>query len=161
MGEIFNQHSYVVVAAIVLFIAWTVLRRVARWMRRIMFIAVIALVAAGMGLLRTGGGDIAQASDVQTALADGKPVAVQFYSDWCIACLAAKPFVDGLERELDGKAQILRADIRSDVGADLAQRFGIKTVPGFVVLTPDGKVRLRFDGVRTVPVGALREALGS
>ena len=160
MGEIFNQHSYVVFAAVALFVAWTILRRVARWMRRIMFIAVIALVAAGMGLLRTGGGDIAAASDVQTALAEGKPVAVQFYSDWCVACLAAKPFVDGLERELDGKAQILRADIRSDVGADLAERFGIHTVPAFVVLTPDGKVRLRFDGVRMVPVGELRDALG-
>lgn len=160
MGELLNQNSYVIAAAVALFAAWAILRRVARWMRRIMLVAVIALVVAAMGLLRTGGGDVAEASDVQTALADGRPVAVQFYSDWCVACLAAKPVVDRLERELEGRATILRADIRSDVGAQLAEAFGITTVPGFVVLTPDGKVRLRLNGVRWVPLGRLRDALG-
>ena len=76
-----------------------------------------------------------------------------------MACLAAKPVVDGLEREYEGRATVVRADIQSDPGRAVARRFDIKVVPSFVVLRPDGKVLYRNEGSGGVPVPELRRAL--
>jgi thiol-disulfide isomerase/thioredoxin len=74
-------------------------------------------------------------------------------------CLAAKPAVDGLEREFEGDARVVRANIQSDAGQRLARRYGIDVVPGFVVLDPAGRTVLRINGARGAPVAELRRAL--
>jgi thioredoxin-related protein len=52
----------------------------------------------------------------------------------------AKPVVDGLEQELDGKAQVLRLSVMDDVGGELAMRYGARGVPTFVLLDGAGEV---------------------
>ena len=54
----------------------------------------------------------------------------------------AKPTVDGLERDLDGKAAVLRLDVRSPVGREAAARFGVRAVPTLVVVDGQGQVVL-------------------
>jgi thioredoxin-related protein len=54
----------------------------------------------------------------------------------------AKPTVDGLERDLDGKAAVLRLDVRSPVGRESAARFGVRAVPTLVVVDGQGHVVL-------------------
>ncbi len=54
----------------------------------------------------------------------------------------AKPTVDGLEHDLDGKAAVLRLDVRSPVGREAAARFGVRAVPTLVVVDGHGQVVL-------------------
>ncbi len=76
-----------------------------------------------------------------------------------MACLAAKPAVDGLEREYEGRATVLRADIQTDAGRTLAARHDIDVVPSFVVLDGSGGLIYREEGTRGVPAADIRRAL--
>jgi thioredoxin-related protein len=46
--------------------------------------------------------------------------------------------VDGLERDLEGQAQVARLSILSDVGREVAQRYGVRSVPTFLIFDGDG-----------------------
>jgi thioredoxin-related protein len=52
----------------------------------------------------------------------------------------AKPVVDGIERELEGEAQVLRLSVMDGVGGHLAARYGARGVPTMVVLDGEGNV---------------------
>jgi len=52
----------------------------------------------------------------------------------------AKPVVDGIERELGDKAQVLRLNVMDGVGGQLAARYGVRGVPTLVVLDGAGNV---------------------
>ena len=52
----------------------------------------------------------------------------------------AKPVVDGLERDLEGKAQVVRLSVTDGVGGQLAARYGVRGVPTMVLLDGDGEV---------------------
>jgi thioredoxin-related protein len=51
----------------------------------------------------------------------------------------AKPVVDGIERELEGRAQVVRLNVMDGVGGQLAQRYGVRGVPTMVVLDGAGE----------------------
>ena len=70
------------------------------------------------------------------------PVLVDFFGDWCAPCKQMDPIVAELERELDGKAKVVKVDI--DQSAQLAQMLRIQAVPTFLAF---------FEGR---PVGAER-----
>ena len=53
-----------------------------------------------------------------------------------------KPIVDGLERKLDAKADVIRIDVTSQVGRAAAARFGVRAVPTLVVVSGDGHAAL-------------------
>lgn len=78
-----------------------------------------------------------------------------------MVCLAAKPAVDGLEREYEGRAVVLRADIQQPAGRELSERYGVDVVPGWVVLDPGGRVVVRLEGTRGAPIPRLRRALAA
>jgi len=59
----------------------------------------------------------------------------------------AKPVVDGLERELEGQAQVLRLNAMDAVGGKLAMRYGVRGVPTFVLLNGAGEVMLKQVGM--------------
>jgi hypothetical protein len=52
----------------------------------------------------------------------------------------AKPIVDGLEGDLEGRARVLRLNILDSVGRQAARRFGVGAVPAFFVLDGQGGV---------------------
>ena len=52
----------------------------------------------------------------------------------------AKPVVDGIERALEGKAQVVRLNVMDGVGGQLALRYGARGVPTMVVLDGVGEV---------------------
>ena len=54
--------------------------------------------------------------------------------------------MDGLERELEGQAQVLRLNVTDAVGGKLAMRYGVRGVPTFVLLNGMGEVVLRQVG---------------
>ena len=59
----------------------------------------------------------------------------------------AKPVVDRLERELDGKAEVIRLDMMSGVGRQAAAVFGVRVVPTLVVVDGQGQVSLTQVGL--------------
>ena len=73
----------------------------------------------------------------------------------------AKPVVDGLERDLQGKAALLRLNLSDAVSAELAARYGVRAVPTFVLLDGKGDPVLSRVGTpdREEVVGAVEQLL--
>jgi thiol-disulfide isomerase/thioredoxin len=62
-------------------------------------------------------------------------------------CLTAKPIVNGIEKDLEGTARVVRLDIGSDLGKSVAGRYGVTSVPALVVLDGSGEVVHRESGL--------------
>jgi len=59
----------------------------------------------------------------------------------------AKPIVDGIEKDLEGTAKVIRLSVTSQVGSQMAQRYGVRGVPTIVVLDGEGEVITMSVGV--------------
>lgn len=59
------------------------------------------------------------------------PVLVDFWAAWCGPCRMAAPEVEQLAREMAGRALILKVD--TEAQPSLAGRFGIQSIPNFMV----------------------------
>lgn len=63
----------------------------------------------------------------------------------------AKPIVDGLEKKLTGKADVVRLNVMSAVGQQAANRYGVRGLPTLVVV--DGKGQPVYNQVGIVRPG--------
>jgi thioredoxin 2 len=84
------------------------------------------------------------------------PVLVDFWADWCGPCHMAAPRVKELAREMAGKALVLKVD--TEAHPALAQRYGVRNIPNFVVLR-NGEVALQRAGV--APAAEMRSWLST
>ena len=50
-----------------------------------------------------------------------------------------KPIVDGLEKQLAGKAEVVRLDVMSNVGRAAAARYGVRGLPTLVLVDGNGQ----------------------
>mgnify|MGYP001550230039 CR=1 FL=1 len=62
-------------------------------------------------------------------------------------CLTAKPIVDGFEKDLQGRAKVIRLDVTSALGREIALSYGITGVPSTVVVSGQGEVVLQQSGI--------------
>lgn len=62
-------------------------------------------------------------------------------------CLAAKPIVHGIEKDLQGKAHVVRLNMLSKEGREIAGRYDVQGLPNLVVLDGTGKVIYRKNGI--------------
>ncbi len=60
-----------------------------------------------------------------------------------MTCLAARPIVDGLEKEWGQKVQFLHLEFRSRLGSEMGRQFGVGHIPAFFILDGDGRLRWR------------------
>jgi thioredoxin-related protein len=51
-----------------------------------------------------------------------------------------KPIVDGLERELEGQARVVRLSVMGQMGREIAHRYGVRGVPTFLVFDGQGEL---------------------
>jgi thioredoxin-related protein len=58
----------------------------------------------------------------------------------------AKPVVDGIEREIVNQARVVRIDVNSSQGRELAMHFGVRGVPTLLVFDGTGNVLLNQVG---------------
>lgn len=65
--------------------------------------------------------------------------------------------VDGLERDLGDSAKVIRLDVFTGLGQQMAARYGVRGVPTFVVLDGEGNVHEVSGGIPDV--GALAAAV--
>ncbi|MEA4941994.1 Thioredoxin [bioreactor metagenome] len=79
------------------------------------------------------------------AAVDAAPLAmVDFWADWCGPCKMVAPAVEKIAADYDGKALVAKVNI--DEEPELAQRFGVMSIPTLVFLK-DGQEIDRKVGV--------------
>jgi thioredoxin-related protein len=54
----------------------------------------------------------------------------------------AKPVVDGIERDSANSARVVRIDVNTSQGSELAQHFGVRGVPTLFVFDGNGSILL-------------------
>ena len=74
----------------------------------------------------------------------GKKVLLDFYADWCGPCRMVSPFVDEIAEE---NPQYLVGKINVDQEPELAQAFGVASIPMLIVMK-DGKIASQSAGAR-------------
>ena len=75
---------------------------------------------------------------------EGKTVLIDFYADWCGPCRMMAPVVEEIAAE---NADVIVGKINVDDEPELAQKFGVMSIPTLVVLR-DGKESARSTGAR-------------
>lgn len=73
-----------------------------------------------------------------------KPVLLDFYADWCGPCRMVSPLVDEIAAE---NPQYLVGKINVDNEPELAQTFGVSSIPMLVVMK-NGKIVAQAVGAR-------------
>jgi thioredoxin 2 len=72
------------------------------------------------------------------------PVLTDFWAEWCGPCRMAAPEVRELAREMAGKAIVLK--VNTEENPQVAARFGVQSIPNFVVLR-NGRVVFQRAGL--------------
>lgn len=66
-----------------------------------------------------------------------KPAVIDFYASWCGPCKMMAPIMDELAKEYEGKVYIYKIDTEAE--EELAQIFGIRSIPSLLFIPMDGK----------------------
>ncbi len=74
----------------------------------------------------------------------GKTVLLDFYADWCGPCLMVSPLVDEIAEE---NPQYIVGKINVDSEPELAQEFGVVSIPTLVVIK-NGRIAEQAAGAR-------------
>ena len=68
--------------------------------------------------------------------------------------------MDGLEKDLDGQARVVRLSVLSELGREVAQRYDVRGVPTFLIFDGQGELIERQvgfpdrDGIKALVTGA-------
>jgi thioredoxin 1 len=73
------------------------------------------------------------------------PVLLDFWAPWCGPCRMVGPIVEELANDLEGKAKVGKINVDEEM--ELAQAFGVSSIPTLVVMQ-DGKIVNHAVGLR-------------
>ena len=73
-----------------------------------------------------------------------KPAIVDFYASWCGPCRAISPILEELASEYKDKIVIYKVDV--DASPDLAQAFGIRSIPAVLFIPLKGESKMTVGG---------------
>ena len=83
-------------------------------------------------------------NNFDSAISSEKPVLLDFYADWCGPCRMILPIVEEIAGERD---DVVVAKINVDDEPELAERFGVFSIPTLVVMK-NGEVVNKSSGAR-------------
>lgn len=81
---------------------------------------------------------------------------IDFYADWCGPCKIMRPIFDEVENEFEDKVEFAQVDVEAE--SEKAQKFGVMSIPTFVILKGDKEVDRRMGAM---PKEALVDWLNS
>ena len=67
----------------------------------------------------------------EKVLDSDKPVLIDFFATWCGPCKMMAPVMDEVAAEQAGQVDVYKIDI--DENPDIAQKYGIMSIPTFIV----------------------------
>lgn len=94
-------------------------------------------------------------SNFSEALAQSKPMVVDFWATWCGPCRMVGPVVEELAKEYEGRVLVAKVNIEDESDGLVAQ-FGIRNIPT-IIFFKDGQVVDRSVGA--VPKAVLEEKI--
>ena len=63
---------------------------------------------------------------------------LDFWAAWCGPCKVMEPVIEELEKELEGKVEIVKINV--DDKPDEAAKYGVMSIPTYIVLKDDKEV---------------------
>lgn len=68
-----------------------------------------------------------------------RPVIIDFYATWCGPCKHMAPIIERIAKENAGKIDVYKVDV--DQEQELASKFGIQSIPTFILIPVKGDPR--------------------
>lgn len=76
---------------------------------------------------------------------DGKSLLVKFGAAWCGPCRTMQPILERVADDWQEYVDVFSVDVDDD--PDTAVRYSIRSVPTFILFSPDGEILTRYTGV--------------
>ena len=147
MPILINQYSFIIVSiaglALIGIFIWRVFNPALAISAVLVGILILSVVFISV---RRDEATVLTIEDFNVVLESRRPLFIEFYSDYWVGCLAAKPEVDRLEKKLKDEVQVIRLNIANELGKQLKSRFNVGIVPGFVLVNAEGKEILKRTG---------------
>ena len=85
---------------------------------------------------------------IKTAMTTGKPLLIEFYTDWCGPCkrFEAEVMPDARVKAALNDVVFTRYNAEEEPGESVAERFGVNSYPTFLAIDNQGTERLRRGG---------------
>ncbi len=91
------------------------------------------------------------------AVADEKPMVLEFYADWCSSCQSMAPVVSKLHGHYGDRINFVMVNIDDAQAAKAVKQYAVTGIPHLLALTSQGKVVEQFVG--RVPARLLDQAI--
>lgn len=139
--SILNQYSFLWLAFAVTIIAALIFLRKKPRLPDLIAVGVILLALLTAWLLLRPRQTLlsGEAAEVQARIGQGTPVLLEFQSPYCLGCTAIKPLVDNVEAQYAGRLIVLRVDVQSPAGRELAAVYGFQYTPTFLFFDAAGR----------------------
>lgn len=140
--NILNQFSYpILTIALIAAVYW--LLRYKLQISRLRVFAVQGLIlliaVAGFVVLRPGDSDVDNIREAERLLNNGRPTMIEFFSNYCTACITLRPGVDNLVEAIDDDFNVLRVNIHTGFGRELREQMRFSFTPEFVLFNAEGE----------------------